>query len=130
MLTFIEQQSTPPDAQGRTPKVWVDFTPELNGLALAIPAWTLYYAGKSLNLPVTLITLTAHPTVATTIRLYVVPTFDGTDNYHLDEVVQDGINQPAAAEAFPEIGHMLLVWGTVPAGGTEAQLFYLKHVVE
>jgi hypothetical protein len=127
-LTFVEQISAAPDAQGHTPKVWAVLSPGLDGLTLSLPAWSFFYAGKRIDLPATTLTLTSDATHPTGVRLYVVPTSDGIDNYHLDETVLDGVHQPVIPERFAEIGHMLLLWGTVPPGGADAELFCLRHV--
>jgi hypothetical protein len=127
-VTFVEQISDAPDAQGHTPKVWAVIAPTLNGLALSLPAWSFFYAGKRIDLPTTALTLTADAMHTISVRLYIVPTSDGVDNYHLDETVLDGVHEPTTPERFAEIGHMLLLWGTVPPGGSDAELFCLRHV--
>ncbi len=127
-ITFVEQISGPPDAQGHTPKIWATVMPALSGLTLSLPQWTFFYAGKRIDLPTTTIALIADPAYATSVRLYIVPTSDGVDNYHLDETVMDGIHQPVVPERFAEIGHMLLLWGAVPASGSDPELLCLRNV--
>lgn len=130
MLSYVEQRSIPPGEDGTTPKVWVDVQPSLAGLELRIPAWSFYWPGGRVDLPATAITLTANPSYALEVRLYVVPTFDGSDNYHLDEVVLDGAHLPTEVEPFTGVGPVLILWGIVPAAGSQAELCVLRHVAE
>jgi len=126
MLIPVRQRSTPPPG----PKVWVgEFAPTLTGLTLSIPPWRFYWPGGTIDLPATTFSLSRDPVYPKQLWLYVVPTSDGVDNYHLDEVIQDGEHSPVAPEPFPGIGPILLLWGTVPPQG-EPELYYLAHEAE
>lgn len=130
MLKYVEQRSTPPEEDSTTPKVWVDVQASLAGLVLTIPAWSFYWPGGRIDLPATAIAFTADPAFEQEVHLYVVPTFDGSDNYHLDIVLLDGAHLPAQAEPFPDVGPVLILWGIVPAKGSEAEFYVLHHTAE
>ena len=125
-LTSVEQRSAPPPG----PKAWVgEFAPQLSGLTLSLPAWRFHWPGGAVDLPATSLTFAPDATYTKQVWLYVVPTFDGVDNYHLDELLQDGLHTRTLPEPFSGIGPLLVLWGTVPSAG-EPDLYYLKHLPE
>jgi hypothetical protein len=97
----------------------------LVGLQLSWTACTVYLHGQSYTIPAGEYMLTADPTYATAIVIWLDSI--SSDNLTVDEIVLDGLHQAPAAPIVND-DCLRLAWGMLGASATELTLHVLRHV--
>jgi len=123
MITVVEQGSS-------KETIWVsEFQPSLKGLTLGWLAWTLYVRSVAYPVVEDSVTFVPDAQCSQMIRLWLSPRAE--DGYlHLDVILEDGQHEPVVPETWPEVGQVLLLWGTIQARASEPELYVLRHVEE
>jgi len=116
--------------------VWVDVAPQVSGLELTLPSWTLLYRDKALAVPQETFQLGADRDNPKDVTVYLAVK-NGKVKYRLvSETVGERVQQrmqklqERLAEADEAI---VVVWCTIPAGATDladVPVYVLKHVRE